>query len=137
MRESVNRRVEQLEQFHQRNKQKRFGFLVRPLTLLLGWTVLIIGLVTIPLPGQGWLTTFVGVGILSLELNWAHRVLAWGVMQYDKFFDWFARQSTGVRAALIAALILVIWVVFAVGIYLSWRAGFFNVELFDGVWPFR
>lgn len=122
MRESVSIRVERLQGFHEAQKNRRYGFLVRPLTLVLGWTVLIIGLITIPLPGQGWLTTFLGVGILSLEQRWAHRLLEWGVELYDRFFAWFASQSTRVRVLLIGLLIVVIWAVFGVGIYLVWRS---------------
>lgn len=125
MRDSISSRVERLRRFHEHQKSRRFGFLVRPLTLLLGWTVLIVGVLTIPLPGQGWLTTFVGVGILSLEQHWAHRLLEWGVERYDRFFAWFARQSAGVRIMLIVLLIAVIWAIFGVGVYLFWRSGGF------------
>lgn len=125
MRDSISSRVERLRGFHEHQKSRRFGFLVRPLTLLLGWTVLIVGVLTIPLPGQGWLTTFVGVGILSLEQHWAHRLLEWGVELYDRFFAWFARQSAGVRIMLIVLLIAVIWAIFGVGVYLFWRSGGF------------
>lgn len=119
MREMVSVRVHQFSETHRRSKEARYGFLVRPLTLILGWTVLIIGLITIPLPGQGWLTTFIGVGILSLEQKWAHDLLGWGVRLYDRFFAWFHRQSLFRRILMITALILVIWAIF-IGIALGW-----------------
>ena len=74
----VYRRVDRLAQTHVKAKGGRYGYLVRPLTLVLGWSVLILGLITIPLPGQGWLTTFLGVGILSFEQRWARRLLRAG-----------------------------------------------------------
>ncbi len=37
-----------------------------------------------------------GSGILSLEVHWARHLLEWGVHQYDRFFDWFGRQSTAI-----------------------------------------
>lgn len=123
MREMVAERIDRIEDRHARSKEGRYGFMVRPLTLTLGWTVLIIGLITIPLPGQGWLTTFIGVGILSLEQRWAKNLLVQGVHLYDRFFDWFHRQRQSVRVTLVILLIIVIWVVF-IGIgYGMWRAG--------------
>lgn len=123
MREMVAERIDRIEDRHARAKEGRYGFMVRPLTLTLGWTVLIIGLITIPLPGQGWLTTFIGVGILSLEQRWAKNLLVQGVHLYDRFFDWFHRQRQSVRVTLVILLIIVIWVVF-IGIgYGMWRAG--------------
>lgn len=123
MREAVSERVDSFREFHVRSKEGKYGFLVRPLTLILGWTVFIAGVIMIPLPGQGWLVTFMGIGILSLEVRWARRLLDWGVHQYDRLFAWFARQNAKTRIALIALLILIIWVTFAVGAYIAWRMG--------------
>lgn len=119
----VAERIDRIEDRHVRAKEGRYGFMVRPLTLTLGWTVLIIGLITIPLPGQGWLTTFIGVGILSLEQRWAKNLLVKGVHFYDRFFDWFHRQRQSVRVTLVILLIVVIWVVFISIGYGMWRAG--------------
>ncbi|MGD7002713.1 TIGR02611 family protein [Corynebacterium halotolerans] len=119
MREMVHVRVEKLRASHQQTKAARYGFLVRPLTLILGWTVLVVGVITIPLPGQGWLTTFIGVGILSLEQEWARRLLGWGVKLYDRFFAWYHRQPLLGRIAMITGLILVIWAIF-LGIVIGW-----------------
>lgn len=123
MREMVTTRVNRLESFHQRSKRARFGWLIAPTTQVIGWLVLIVGIITIPLPGQGWLTTFLGVGILSLEANWARRLLSFGVRSYDTFFDWYHRQSRAVRWSLIAAMLVVIWLVFMALIWLFWAFG--------------
>lgn len=113
MHDEVHSRVARLREHHERLKEAKHGYLVRPLTLVVGWAVLIIGLITIPLPGQGWLTTFLGLGILSFEVAWAHRLLGWGVHQYERFFRWYKAQSRTVRYALVGLLIVVIWIVFA------------------------
>lgn len=123
MRQMVHERIEQLKDTHQKTKETRYGFLVRPLTLILGWTVMIAGIIMIPLPGQGWLTVFIGVGILSLEQKWANNLLSWGVHQYDRFAEWYARQSLGIKTGLMAGLILLIWVVFIALAYVFWRWG--------------
>lgn len=123
MREMVSDRIDRIKDTHSRAKEGRYGFMVRPLTLTLGWTILVIGLITIPLPGQGWLTTFIGVGILSLEQAWAKNLLVRGVHLYDRFFDWFHRQRQSVRVTLVILLIVVIWIVFIGVVYGMWRAG--------------
>ena len=89
----------------------------------MGWLVTIIGLITIPLPGQGWLTTFIGVGILSLELKWAKNLLSWGVHQYDRFFSWYSKKSFRFRMSVLALMILLIWIVFVVTFWAMWNAG--------------
>lgn len=126
MREMVSERIERIKDTHSRAKEGRYGFMVRPLTLTLGWTIVIIGLITIPLPGQGWLTTFIGVGILSLEQRWAKNLLVRGVHLYDRFFAWFHRQRQSVRVTLVILLIVVIWIVFIAIVYGMWRAGTFD-----------
>lgn len=123
MRTMVAERVDRLATTHARSKERRYGYLVRPLTLVLGWTVLIVGLITIPLPGQGWLTTFIGVGILSLEQKWAHDLLLWGVRIYDRFFAWYHRQPLKYRLLMITGLIVLIWIVFAGIVFTAWTAG--------------
>ncbi|MCF4005945.1 TIGR02611 family protein [Corynebacterium uropygiale] len=123
MRQMVHERIEQFKDTHQKTKESRYGFLVRPLTLILGWTVMIAGIIMIPLPGQGWLTVFIGVGILSLEQKWASNLLTWGVRQYDRFVEWYGRQSFGLKAVFMVALIVLIWVVFIGLAYAFWKWG--------------
>ncbi|RSZ64266.1 TIGR02611 family protein [Corynebacterium hylobatis] len=123
MRQMVSYRVDRLAHTHTNAKDGRYGYLVRPLTLILGWSVLIIGLITIPLPGQGWLTTFIGVGILSLEQEWARSLLGYGVRLYDRFHFWFNRQPQLFRILATTALIVLIWVVFFGVTWGAWRMG--------------
>ncbi len=136
MRQMVAERIERFEhRWEERKKTTRLGFLIRPATITLGVVVLAVGLITIPLPGQGWLTTFLGIGILSLEVEWARHLLAWGVRVYDDFFAWYRRQSRLVRWSLILATILVIWLVFAVMGWLFWAMGGLTwVDFFYGDW---
>jgi uncharacterized protein (TIGR02611 family) len=42
---------------------------------LVGFVVVVLGLVLVPLPGPGWLIVFVGVAILGTEFPLAHRVM--------------------------------------------------------------
>ncbi|WP_313770414.1 TIGR02611 family protein [Corynebacterium anserum] len=123
MGEAVTRKVSKVHMHHRRLKQKKHGWLVRPLTLVGGWLVVIFGLITIPFPGPGWFTVFLGVGILSLELAWPNNVLAFGIRQYDKFEDWWRPQSKAVKGFWIVVMLIVIWIIF-IGIFIiMWRTG--------------
>lgn len=123
MREMISAKIASFEAHHQGLKEKRWGALVGPGTIALGWVVLMIGLVTIPFPGPGWLTVFVGVAIISLEQSWAKSVLGFGVKAYDKFFAWFHQQNEVVRYSLVAGLLALILVTFSGLFYGAWALG--------------
>lgn len=110
MRDAVAEKVAAIEARHNAMKQKRYGFLVRPAVLVIGWLVVLVGLITIPFPGPGWLTVFVGVGILSLEVNWAHRLLEWGIRKYEQFFDWYKSKNKATRYFIIFLICACVWV---------------------------
>ena len=93
MREAVATKLDGITRYHDHMKQKRFGFLVRPAVLIIGWFVVIVGIIAIPLPGPGWLIVFIGVAILSLELHWATRLLSWGIREYEHVTAWYASRS--------------------------------------------
>lgn len=65
---------------------------------LIGGIVLLIGIITIPYPGPGWLTVFAGLAILSTEFAWAKKVLRFARGKYDAWQQWMARQHASVRA---------------------------------------
>jgi len=47
----------------------------RFLKILLGFTLLALGVVMIVTPGPGWLTILLGLGVLAAEFVWARRLL--------------------------------------------------------------
>jgi len=47
----------------------------RLLKILIGFTLLILGLVMIFTPGPGWLVIILGLGVLAAEYVWAQRLL--------------------------------------------------------------
>ncbi|RRQ28874.1 TIGR02611 family protein [Rhodococcus sp. Eu-32] len=64
---------------------------------VLGVVVLALGILAIPYPGPGWLIVFAGLGILASEFTWAHRLLKFVRKHYDRFMEWFSRQSLVVK----------------------------------------
>lgn len=124
MGEAVHERVEKIRARHEKLKQHpRFGFLVRPLTLVGGWLMLIIGFIAIPFPGPGWLMVFVAIGILSLELEWPHRLLHWSVAKYDAIDAWFKRQSLIIKGLIGLVLLILTWCIFAFLFWAGWKLG--------------
>jgi uncharacterized protein (TIGR02611 family) len=47
----------------------------RFLKILFGFTLLALGVIMIVLPGPGWLTIFLALGVLAAEFVWARRLL--------------------------------------------------------------
>lgn len=43
----------------------------------IGGAVILAGIAMLVLPGPGWLTIFLGLGILGTEFEWARRILRW------------------------------------------------------------
>ncbi len=60
---------ERKEQHKLRGRAYRISFAV------VGTTLIVIGLILVPLPGPGWLIVALGVGMLALEFDRAERLL--------------------------------------------------------------
>lgn len=100
---------------------------------VVGALVLGVGIIAIPYPGPGWLIVFTGLGILASEFTWARRLLKFVRRHYDRFMDWFSRQSIVVQAfgALLTTVVVLatLWLLGAfelvggwVGLDWSWLA---------------
>lgn len=91
---------------------------------IVGGIVLLAGIVMIPYPGPGWLVVFAGLGILSTEFEWAHRVLQFARKKYDAWTDWVKSQNKYVKAAIwlatAAVVIVTIWLLNGYGLINSW-----------------
>lgn len=87
---------------------------------LLGGLVLLVGVVTIPYPGPGWLIVFAGLAILARDYPAAQRVLDFAKHRYDAWQQWLRRQPPAVRGlfwvATAAIVILTIYLLNGYGI---------------------
>ena len=66
---------------------------------LIGGLVVAFGIVTIPLPGPGWLTVIAGLFLLGTEFAWAERLLGYTRRRVEGWTEWLGRQSVVVRLA--------------------------------------
>jgi len=81
---------------------------------LVGGLVVAFGIVTIPLPGPGWLTVIAGLFVLATEFAWAERLLEFTRRHVEGWTAWLGRQPVVVRlaiAALTAAFVYGVMVV--------------------------
>jgi uncharacterized protein (TIGR02611 family) len=81
--------------------------------------VVLIGLVLVPLPGPGWLIVLAGLAILSLEFEWAQRLLHFTRTQLERWWRWLERQPLAVR--LLAGLVGFLFV--GTVLWFSWAYG--------------
>jgi uncharacterized protein (TIGR02611 family) len=64
---------------------------------VIGTLVIALGLVTIPLPGPGWLTVIAGLFVLATEFVWAERLLHYTRRRVEGWTQWLGRQPVAVR----------------------------------------
>jgi len=74
------------------------GFIVwRFAVTIVGFGVIAIGVVLLPLPGPGWLIIFAGLGILASEYAWAARLLKWVRSTFVRWTQWLAARPLWLR----------------------------------------
>ncbi|SNS24108.1 TIGR02611 family protein [Rhodococcoides kyotonense] len=95
---------------------------------VVGLVVLALGIVAIPYPGPGWLIVFAGLGILASEFAWAKRLLKFVRKHYDRFMDWFSRQSIVVKGAgVLLTTVVVVATLWLLGTF-SLVGGWFGLD---------
>ncbi len=96
----------------------------RTLTAILGWAVLLLGLVMVPYPGPGWLVVFAGLAILARQFAWARRTLSYARGNYDSWQRWMKRQPLYIKSLFwlltCATAIITIWLLNGYGLMNDW-----------------
>jgi uncharacterized protein (TIGR02611 family) len=92
-----------------------------------GGVLLLVGLVTIPLPGPGWLTVIAALFVLATEFTWAERLLEFTKRNVKVWTDWLGRQPIWVRGLVALATAAFVYGVIVVVLHLlgvpSWVPG--------------
>ena len=91
---------------------------------MLGWAVLLLGLVMIPYPGPGWLVVFLGLSILAREFVWAKRVNAYARGRYDDWRVWMRQQPNYIKAIFwmltCTTVVVTLWLLNGYGLMNEW-----------------
>lgn len=91
---------------------------------IIGSMVLLVGIITIPYPGPGWLIVFAGLGILSTEFEWAKGVLDFAKGKYDAWQAWLKKQPTYIKMLfwILTCIVVVatIWLLNGYGLLNAW-----------------
>lgn len=72
----------------------------RVMVTVIGVTIMVVGLILVPLPGPGWLIVFIGLTVLGSEFHWARRLTSWLRMMLARFWVWWRarRERRAARA---------------------------------------
>ena len=84
-----------------------------------GAIVVAVGIVTIPLPGPGWLTVIAGLFVLATEFLWAERLLEFTKRHVKRWTDWVTARPVWVRALLAVATAAFVYGVVVVTLHLA------------------
>ena len=85
---------------------------------IFGGLVVAFGLVTIPLPGPGWLTVLAGLFILATEFLWAERLLEFTRTHVKRWTDWVTSRPVWLRMLIAAATAAFVYAVLVVTLHL-------------------
>jgi uncharacterized protein (TIGR02611 family) len=86
---------------------------------VVGGLIVALGLVTIPLPGPGWLTVIAGLFVLASEFTWAERLLEFTKKHVKRWTDWVTSQPVWVRLVIAAATAAFVYGVLVVTLHLT------------------
>ena len=86
---------------------------------IVGALIVAVGIVTIPLPGPGWLTVIAGLFVLATEFTWAERLLEFTKRHVKRWTDWVGRQPVWVRVLIALATAAFVCGVLVVTLHLT------------------
>ena len=86
---------------------------------IVGALIVAFGIVTIPLPGPGWLTVIAGLFVLATEFTWAERLLEFTKRHVTSWTDWVGRQPVWVRVLIALATAAFVYGVLVVTLHLT------------------
>lgn len=110
--------------YHDLRHNSRYGFVLRYVTIVIGALVTAVGVIAIPYPGPGWAIVFLGLLILSQELEWAARLRRWIMNKLNTFYS---RYIDGNRVAQVllgiatcAIVLVTLWLTGALNLVAGW-----------------
>jgi uncharacterized protein (TIGR02611 family) len=114
--EALERRAGRLD----RIRSKRHTYLVyKTMIAIVGFTIVLVGLALVPLPGPGWLIVFAGLAVLATEFAWAERLLDRGRRILRGWTEWVLARSLPVRLGIGTVSLALVAATFWA--YLAWQ----------------
>jgi uncharacterized protein (TIGR02611 family) len=96
----------------------RTHLIYRSVVGVVGVVIVVIGLILVPLPGQGWLVVILGLAILASEFEWAQRLLHLVKSTLKAWTEWLMRQPWWTRGLVllftVAVVATVFWLLFLI-----------------------
>jgi uncharacterized protein (TIGR02611 family) len=86
---------------------------------LVGGVIVAAGLVTIPLPGPGWLIVIAGLFVLATEFLLAERLLEFTKRNVKRWTDWVTERPLWVRVLLALATAAFVYGVLVVTLHIT------------------
>ena len=86
---------------------------------VVGGLIVAIGLVTIPLPGPGWLIVIAGLFVLATEFLWAERLLEFTKKHVKRWTDWVKSRPVWVRVLIALATAAFVYGVLVVTLHVT------------------
>jgi uncharacterized protein (TIGR02611 family) len=86
---------------------------------IVGGLVVALGLVTIPLPGPGWLTVIAGLFILATEFLLAERLLEFTKRHVKRWTEWVKTRPVWVRVLIGLATAAFVYGVLVVTLHIA------------------
>lgn len=83
-----------------------YGPFLSPVLLVVGFCLLIFGIIILPTPAPGWLCIFIALGILSLVHPPTRRLNVWLASRLDLFYAWYNKRHFAIRALLFVLLVV-------------------------------
>jgi uncharacterized protein (TIGR02611 family) len=86
---------------------------------IVGGAIVAMGLITIPLPGPGWLTVIAGLFVLATEFLWAERLLEFTKKHVKRWTDWMKTRPVWFRVLIGAATAAFVYGVLVVTLHMT------------------
>lgn len=83
----IRRRIERFQAWSHKGTRFRRA-MVRGSIALIGFVLFVAGVAMLVLPGPGWVFIFLGIGVWSMEFDWAHRFNQWALKRLS---IWWAK----------------------------------------------
>jgi uncharacterized protein (TIGR02611 family) len=94
---------------------------------IVGGAIVAVGLITIPLPGPGWLIVIAGLFVLATEFLWAERLLEFTKKHVKRWTDWVAGRPVWLRVLIAAVTAAFVYGVLVVSLHMigvpGWMPG--------------